>query len=91
MQAQKKFADKGVVFLGFTSEGKDKIEQSKKFLKETQTTWANAYGAEAVVDGLGVTGLPTTFVIGKDGKVAWHDEMGGSLEDAITKALEAKP
>ena len=85
---EKKFADKDVVFLGLTSEGEKKKQKSQEFLEKYKIEWVNGYGAKALIKALGVTGYPTSFVIGKDGTVAWNDELGGSLEEAITKALE---
>ena len=38
---------------------------------------------------LGVSGFPTLFVIGADGRVAWNDELGGDLSTEIDKALGA--
>ncbi len=36
---------------------------------------------------LGVRGIPATFVIGRDGRVAWTSRQSGSLSDAIERAL----
>jgi hypothetical protein len=91
VEARTKFAGKDVVFLGFTGEGKANLARSEKFLKDHKVEWPNAYGAEPVLKALAVEAFPTTFVFGRDGKVAWHDELDGSLADAIAKALEAAP
>ena len=78
-----------MVFVGLTAEGADKKAQSETFLKKFGITWPNGYGARTTIDALGVTGYPTVFVIGADGKVAWNDERAGELEDAIEKAIVA--
>jgi hypothetical protein len=50
-------------------------------------TWLNGYGATGALDALGIRAFPTTIVVGKDGRVVWNDEMGGSLESALEQAL----
>ena len=59
----------------------------ERFLKETGITWPNAYGAIETLSALGVTSIPRVFVIGRDGRVAWSDRLGGSLIQAIENAL----
>lgn len=51
----------------------------------------NGYGADATINAFGVTAFPTIIIIGADGKIAWNDELGGNLEDALDRALAAAP
>jgi hypothetical protein len=60
-----------------------------KFIQDLGITWPNAYGARATLQALGVRGVPTTFVVARDGRIAWNDELGGDLDDAIQRALGA--
>ena len=48
-----------------------------------------AVGDIYAIDALGVSGYPTLFVIGADGKIVWNDELGGDLQNAIDQALAA--
>lgn len=72
-----------------TREGKAKKQQTEDWLKKHGITWLTGYGSK-VNEAYGVRGIPTTFVIGADDKVAWNDDLGGDLGDAIEKALAAK-
>jgi thiol-disulfide isomerase/thioredoxin len=83
-----RFKDRGVVFLGFTSEGADTLEESKQFIESASIPWPNGYGAAATFDAFGVHQIPTVYVIDRSGKVAWHDGAGGSIDAAIESALE---
>jgi len=83
----KKFHDRGVVFVGFSSEDESAIKPMKRFLEHFEITWPNGYGADAVFRELDIFYIPATFVFGKDGKLAWYSRAGTPLEDAIEKAL----
>jgi hypothetical protein len=77
----------GVEFIGLTEEGESALQDSKAFLESYGVEWPNGYGAAKPIEGLRVQGFPTMFVFGADGKVLWHDEMGGSVEEALDAAL----
>jgi len=76
-----------VTFLGLTAEDSSALEESKAFVEKLKITWPNGYGAGETINACRVSGLPTLFVIGTDGRVLWNDEMGGELEDALQAAL----
>ncbi len=82
-----RFKEQGVVFLGLTSEGGDKLPEIQGFIKQAGIPWPTAYGADATISAFGVQYLPTLIVIGPDGRVFWNNESGGSLEQAIRGAL----
>lgn len=79
------------MFVGLVMEGEEKKAETQKFITETGITWPNGYGAGATIESLGVQGFPTVFVLGADGRVAWNDELGGELSDAIEQALARRP
>ncbi len=88
-----RYRGRGVEFVGLTHEGSGARIESEGFLKDTQITWVNGYGAGPTVDRLGVEAFPTTYVIGKDGRVRWSAEgsgLEGALERQIETALEEK-
>jgi peroxiredoxin len=70
---------KDVIFLAVTWESKERIE--KEFLARYDLDFQVVPEAMDVVDLFGKPGYPSTFVIGKDGKVkaAW---LGGPIDDA---------
>ncbi len=81
------FAPKGVIFLGVTNEGKERLKESEAFVKETAIPWPNAYGAESFFDELSVEGIPTILVVGRDGQIVWREHHPEGIEKAIEKAL----
>ena len=70
-------------------EGEKDKAKTQAFIDKFAIPWPNGYGAEATVGALGVSGFPTLFVIGADRRVAWNDELNGTLSDQIEKALAA--
>ena len=89
--AHRRYRDRGVVFLGLTPDGENKLPESEDFVREAQIEWPNGYGekAYATMEAFRVTTIPTVYVIGRDGRVVWHNWTGegGDLEDAIQQAL----
>ena len=77
-----------MLFFGMTDEGKDAKQKTENFLKKHKITWPCGWGSQ-VTKAYKVSGWPTLFVIGADGKVAWNDYQQGDLAEAIEKALEA--
>ncbi|MDF1667228.1 MAG: TlpA disulfide reductase family protein [Planctomycetota bacterium] len=80
-----------VVFLGVTSEDASTKKKTYAFLKKTGVKFKVAIGARKTMKGYKIKYLPTTMVVGADGKVLWHNYMNGegTLEEAIAKALKA--
>jgi len=89
VQTYDEYKERGVVFIGLTAEGAKEIAETEAFIEKFGITWPNGYGAAATINALGVTGIPSVFVIGADGKIAWNDRLGGELHDAIEKAIQA--
>ena len=91
---QRKYRDRGVVFLGVTSAV---LDEARGYVDDAHLSWPNACGAGASIDALRAT-APTIFVVGVDGRVAWNDgraryrhdfeRLGERLEAAIEAALE---
>ena len=61
-----------------TDEGKAAKKKTADFLKKHTIHWPCGYGSQ-VTKEYKVTGWPTLFVIGADGKVAWNDYQPGDL------------
>lgn len=94
MQLQQKYGDQGAVFTAISVDPKP--TDAAKYMEalghnlpvyfgidNNGQTW-NAWGAAA-----GATGVPATFLVGKDGKIAWMG-LPGQLETALQKALESE-
>jgi hypothetical protein len=84
---QRKYKDQGVLFVGLSVESAGEIPEMKKFLDHFHITWPNGYGANLTLDQLAIEGIPRVWVVGRDGKIVWEDDLPGTIENAIEKAL----
>ncbi|MEO0416117.1 MAG: TlpA disulfide reductase family protein [Verrucomicrobiota bacterium] len=70
-------------------DSKDKLDA---FVSENGMTWPQYFDGKGwqneLVQRFGITGIPATFLIGKDGKVVASNLRGAELEAAIEKALK---
>jgi len=82
-----RFRDQGVVFIGLTNEDESALPQIEAFLAEMAITWPNGYGAFETLTALGAEYIPSMWVIGRDGKIAWSGDARGGLDEAIERAL----
>lgn len=74
-------------FIGLTPDSRDKLPDIQAYLDDFEIPWVNGYGAMSTLQSLGVQVLPTKLVVGRDGKVLWRSDQGGSLDEAIENAL----
>ena len=92
---QKKYKDKGVVFVGVSDESVDVV---KPFVKEIGDTMDYNVASDtqgAVLNGYMAAfrqkGIPTAFVVDAAGKVAWFGHpLDEQFEKAIERAIAAK-
>lgn len=89
MAAWDRYRDLGVVFLGIPFQ--DRPAASKAFLAELGGDWPElADPGERIALAYGVYGMPETFVIGRDGRVAYKSVGAvsyGVLTDQIERLL----
>jgi thiol-disulfide isomerase/thioredoxin len=82
-----KYAKKGVTIVGLSNEPKDTVEP---FVQAQKMNYIVGWGSKSAGD-YGVRGIPTAFVIGRDGKVAWQGHpMDDEFEKAIANAIADK-
>lgn len=100
-KVHEKFAGKDVVVIGMNFESNPSADP-EKFKKEKGYTYMSLAHAETVAGNYKVSGWPTFYVIGKDGKVVWgskalvpppggtnkQEELVKYLEDNLTLAVE---
>ena len=87
----KKFANRGVVFIGLTTDGEESLGKVEKFLKKAGITWLNGWGADETSKALRAEYIPALYVVGRDGRLVWfNQEDGGELEEII-EAVLAQP
>ncbi len=85
--------DKGVQIVGanaFERGGDGKLDngpdKAKKYVEEHKYTYTFTYGGSELAQKLNITGIPSFFIIGKDGVVA--DVQVGFSEAKIRSAIE---
>ncbi|HEY1171787.1 MAG TPA: redoxin domain-containing protein [Verrucomicrobiae bacterium] len=91
---QKKFKGKNVVFIGISDEEKSDVAP---FVKEMGTKMdyivacdKNRQTSEGYMKAFGQQGIPTAFIVGKDGKVLWVGHPMDSLEETLTEVVSGK-
>ena len=93
-EAQAKFGAKGLQIVAVNLDMKR--EDADKFLKETPAQFAIAFDSAGKVPGnYGLKGMPTSYLIGRDGKVlaehiGFKDADRAALEAKLQSALEGK-
>jgi thiol-disulfide isomerase/thioredoxin len=94
IEFQKKYKDQGVEIVGVAMEDTDK-KDIEKFLKDMGVNYLVLLGTESVGEQYGgVLGLPTTFYVGRDGKIV--EQHAGliskdDIEAHIKKASNTGP
>jgi cytochrome c biogenesis protein CcmG, thiol:disulfide interchange protein DsbE len=91
---QDKYRSQGLQIIGVNVDAKS--EDARKFLAQTPAHFTVAYDPNgATPRQYGVKGMPTSFLIGRDGKIifqhlGFNAAAGETLEKEIKAALEAK-
>jgi thiol-disulfide isomerase/thioredoxin len=91
-EMQKKFADKGVVFVGVSDEAMGAV---KPFVEKMGTNMEYVVAVDktrktsaAYLEAFGVDGIPHAFVVDKSGAIAWQGHPMDGLEDTLEKIVE---
>jgi thiol-disulfide isomerase/thioredoxin len=79
------YKDKDVVIVGLTDED-DEAANVGAFVREMKMTYAVGTGSTSG-RAYGVQGIPTAFVIARDGRIAWRGHPMKGLDAAIESAL----
>ncbi len=91
---QEKYASKGLQIIGVNVDAKS--DDARKFLAETPARFTVAFDSKGTTPTkYGVKGMPTSFLVGRDGKVifvhqGFKEADREQLEKQIKTALEAK-
>jgi thiol-disulfide isomerase/thioredoxin len=91
VKLQERYRDQGLVVIGVSLD--DSVEPVREFYREFNMNYAVAMGDERVTELYGgILGLPTTFLIGRDGRI-YAKHMGATdisvFEDEIKTLLAA--
>ena len=91
-----KYKDRGVTFIGLTSEGEDAvtIRKSQQYVMSLNIPWLNGYAAIKTLLALDVEGIPQLWVVDRQNRIVyreigWSDNSVRDLETALNKALES--
>lgn len=88
VELHRQFADRGVIFIGLTSENRSSLPRITQFLKATGITWLNGWGATETLNALDNEYLPSSYVIGANGQIVWDSSSRGTVEEALELALD---
>lgn len=80
-EAHRRWAPRGVVFLGLTSEDSSQMDRIEAVTARVSGfTWPIAYGAGPVLQALGVRQLPTLILYDREGRGVWRGHNIEELE-----------
>lgn len=87
-----KFHDKGFEVIGISLDRAEDKAQVQSFVKKKNLVWPQAFSGKGWDDEFaakcGITAIPATFLIGKDGKIAAIDLGGHELEAKVEELLK---
>lgn len=87
----KRFAKRGVTFIGLTTDGESDLDKIDQFLKKAGITWLNGWGADETCNELKAEYIPALYVVDRNGQVVWFSldkrNNGETLEDVVEAAL----
>lgn len=87
---QKKYSDNNLQIIGISLD--KNLERLKQFIRERNITWPQIIQTKEwngeIVNLYNVSGIPRTYIIGKDGKIIAKDLRGEELEKEIAKLMK---
>jgi thiol-disulfide isomerase/thioredoxin len=91
-KAYEKFHEKGFEVIGISLDREEDKVQVQNFVKKRNLGWPQAFGSEGRSEEFaakyGVTAIPATYLIGKDGKIAGINLSGHELEAKVEELLK---
>lgn len=88
-KAYTSYHDKGFEIIAISLDNEK--EPLEAFIKENKMPWPQAFDGKGwqneIAAQYGITSIPATFLVGKDGKIVATDLRGAALEAAIEKEL----
>lgn len=92
-ELQKRFKDKGVVFVGVSNEKSDVV---KKFVTKMGDKMDYAVAidggktSEGYMEAFNINGIPHAFVVDKDGRIVWQGHPMAGLDTTLEKVVNGK-
>jgi len=98
LELHHKYKDRGVLFLGLTSEGTDSdaIEQSRAFVAEEKIPWPNGYAAIKPLSELEVNGIPQLWIVDGQNRivfhqVGWNENTVAEMDQLLSRLAGERP
>jgi hypothetical protein len=87
-KVEKKYREKGIMFVGFTLDEKKTEDKIKETLKKAEVEYTNVYFDRELLKNLPeIQGIPATFLVGADGEIV-DMHVGSMTEKELVTALE---
>ena len=91
LKAYEEYNDKGFEIIGISLDNVKDEDKLRTFVKDKKMTWPHAFDGQGWRNSLakkfGISSIPATFLIGKDGKVVSTNLRGPALSKAVKKEL----
>jgi thiol-disulfide isomerase/thioredoxin len=94
VQLHEKYKDRGVRFLGLTTEGGDpeSLQLTRECVESLQIPWANGYAAIKTLTDLSADSIPQLWVVDRQNRIVfhhigWDSNSSHEIEQAILAAL----
>ena len=89
IKAYQKFHDRGFEVIGISLD-RDK-DQLTTFIRQKEMPWQQCFDSQGKLSGrYGIVGIPTTYLLDRDGKIIARDLRGGALEEMLARVLPEK-
>ncbi|MEO1860832.1 MAG: redoxin family protein [Verrucomicrobiales bacterium] len=92
LKAYEAHHDKGFEIIGISLDNAKDEAKLKSFVKNKNMSWPQAFDGKgwgnALAKKYGITSIPATFLVGKDGKIVSSNLRGPALSSAVKKELD---
>ena len=88
VKLHKQYGDQ-VVFISVTAEDIESLSEIEHVVDKFGMTWHVGYGGQNMMDDYKVTGFPSLWLIGSDGKIVWNIDSKEGLEVSIRNTLRS--
>lgn len=82
------FANRAVVFVGLTEEGKEELAEVQKVIDSFGVTWSVGWGAVRTTRALEADAIPALYIFGANGRLAWSSADGGDIHSVLEREVQ---
>ena len=82
------FANRDVVFVGLTEEGKGELREIRKVIESFGVTWSVGWGAVRTTQALEADAIPALYIFGANGRLAWSSADGGDIRNVLEREVQ---